>query len=131
MREAPVRSEVVRPRGNPERHTGGFHLPTVANRWAERRWEQEELDAALHDLERKLPDFAKPLTRLIRNPPRPAVRVLFGSALIVGGIFSFLPVLGVWMLPLGLLLLARDVPAVARLSTRMLRWVERKLPSRS
>lgn len=30
--------------------------------------------------------------------------------LIVGGLFSFLPVLGVWMLPLGFLLLAVDLP---------------------
>jgi hypothetical protein len=28
----------------------------------------------------------------------------------VGGFFWFLPVLGLWMLPLGLLLLAYDVP---------------------
>ena len=30
--------------------------------------------------------------------------------LILGGIFSILPVLGLWMLPLGLLLFAQDVP---------------------
>jgi hypothetical protein len=29
---------------------------------------------------------------------------------IVGGVFSFLPMLGLWILPLGLLLLAHDVP---------------------
>ena len=28
----------------------------------------------------------------------------------IAGIFSFLPVLGIWMLPLGLLLIAYDVP---------------------
>jgi hypothetical protein len=40
--------------------------------------------------------------RLIRLP----VAIL----LILGGIFSILPVLGIWMLPLGLMLLAVDVP---------------------
>ena len=30
-----------------------------------------------------------------------------------GGIFQFLPVLGLWMLPLGLLLFAQDVPCAA------------------
>ena len=32
----------------------------------------------------------------------------------IGGVFSFLPVLGVWMLPLGVLLIAVDVPLVRR-----------------
>ena len=93
--------------------------------------EQRELDAVLHEIEHKLPDFAKPLPRLIRNPPPFYVRIPLGLALVVGGIFSILPILGVWMLPLGLLLLARDVPAVCRLSTRMLRWVEKKLPEKA
>ena len=34
--------------------------------------------------------------------------------LIFGGIFSFLPVLGLWMLPLGLLLFAQDVPVLQK-----------------
>jgi hypothetical protein len=40
----------------------------------------------------------------------------FGGAggVIIGGIFSFLPVLGVWMLPLGILLIAVDVAYVRR-----------------
>ena len=33
-----------------------------------------------------------------------------GVLLICGGLFSFLPILGLWMLPLGLGLLADDVP---------------------
>ena len=38
------------------------------------------------------------------------VRIPSGALLVVGGGFSFLPVLGIWMLPLGLLLIAYDVP---------------------
>jgi len=93
--------------------------------------EQQELDAVLHDLERKLPDFAKPLPRLIRNPPPLYVRIPLGVGLMAGGIFAFLPILGVWMLPLGLLLLARDAPPVVRVANPMLRWVDRKLPERT
>jgi hypothetical protein len=37
------------------------------------------------------------------------VRIPLGILLVLGGIFSFLPVLGLWMLPLGLLLLALDL----------------------
>jgi hypothetical protein len=38
------------------------------------------------------------------------VRLPLALVLIVGGVFSFLPVLGIWMLPLGFLLLAVDLP---------------------
>ena len=34
--------------------------------------------------------------------------------LILGGVFSFLPVLGLWMLPLGLMVLAVDIPPLKR-----------------
>jgi hypothetical protein len=38
------------------------------------------------------------------------IRFPVALILIAGGLFSFLPVLGIWMLPLGLLLLAVDLP---------------------
>ena len=47
-------------------------------------------------------------------------------ALIIGGIFSFLPVLGLWMLPLGLILIAEDLPFLQGPMARMLGWIERK-----
>lgn len=37
------------------------------------------------------------------------VRVPVAGMFMLGGVFSFLPVLGIWMLPLGLMLLAVDV----------------------
>ena len=40
------------------------------------------------------------------------VRFPMALSLIAGGVFSFLPVLGVWMLPLGLMLLAIDLPVL-------------------
>ncbi len=43
--------------------------------------------------------------------------------LIFGGIFSFLPILGVWMLPLGLMLIAADVPFLRRPMARFTMWV--------
>ncbi|KMW59243.1 hypothetical protein AIOL_004224 [Candidatus Rhodobacter oscarellae] len=65
------------------------------------------------------------------------VRVPIAIFLILGGVFAFLPVLGLWMLPLGLLLLALDLPflrpwiggAIIRLRRRgaiWLRWWRRK-----
>jgi hypothetical protein len=38
------------------------------------------------------------------------IRFPIALLLIAGGLFSFLPILGIWMLPLGLLLLAVDLP---------------------
>ena len=40
-----------------------------------------------------------------------------------------LPILGLWMLPLGLLLLAEDVPLLKSARTRILDWIERRHPN--
>jgi len=42
----------------------------------------------------------------------PVVRGLLGVLLIIAGILGFLPILGFWMIPLGVGLLATDVPAL-------------------
>ena len=50
----------------------------------------------------------------VRRPHLQIVRVPLALILILGGIFSFLPILGLWMLPLGLLVLAVDIPPLRR-----------------
>lgn len=60
-------------------------------------------------LERRLPPFAAKWLIWMRRPEARLVRIPLGILLVLGGIFSFLPVLGIWMLPLGLLLLALDI----------------------
>ena len=47
-------------------------------------------------------------------PRNRAVRVAAGVALVAGGMLSFLPILGIWMLPLGLAVLANDSPRIRR-----------------
>jgi hypothetical protein len=49
---------------------------------------------------------------------RPA-RIAIGGGLVVLGFFGFLPVLGFWMVPLGLLVLSADVPQVRRFNRRL------------
>jgi hypothetical protein len=44
----------------------------------------------------------------------------------IGGLLSFLPVLGLWMIPLGALLLAQDIPFLRRPVGRALVWLERR-----
>lgn len=43
-----------------------------------------------------------------RNVP-PGLRLVLGLLLICGGVLGFLPVLGFWMLPLGVLVASLDV----------------------
>lgn len=58
-------------------------------------------------------------TRRLRRPTRPMV----GIALCIGGVFGFLPILGFWMLPLGLAVLAIEVPGFR---DRIDAWVARQ-----
>lgn len=62
-------------------------------------------------LERLFPSAKSPLEALRSNRWR-LVRLPLALLLILGGLLSFLPVLGIWMLPLGLLLLAVDLPVL-------------------
>ena len=50
------------------------------------------------------------------------VRVLIGLVLILGGFLGFLPVLGFWMVPLGLMVLSIDLPFARRWRRRMEVW---------
>lgn len=59
-----------------------------------------------------------------------ALRVLVGFLLVVGGIFGFLPVLGFWMIPLGLLVVFFEVPWVRGLWRRSRAWWKEKLGRR-
>ena len=60
----------------------------------------------------------------IKTHPNHWVRKSIGGALVLGGILGpFLPILGLWMLPLGMILLAVDIPWVRRLNRRLyIRW---------
>lgn len=58
--------------------------------------------------------------------PRSRVaRVIIGVTLVAAGLLGFLPVIGFWMLPLGLLILAVDMPAVRRLNRKLMVWCYR------
>ncbi len=50
----------------------------------------------------------------IRKRIPPGLRLVAGILLIGGGIFGFLPVLGFWMVPLGIAVAALDVKPIWR-----------------
>lgn len=88
--------------------------------------DKERLDRRLDRLERELPKGIGRWVRRLRSPSARWVRLPVGLLLVVGGVFSILPILGLWMLPLGLLLLAQDLPFLRRPMGRALVWAERR-----
>jgi hypothetical protein len=83
---------------------------------------RHELRAAFKRIEAELPPRFARAMRWLRHRDSRLIRIPAGLALIVGGIFSFLPILGVWMLPLGLMLLAADIPFLQRPMARFAHW---------
>lgn len=84
------------------------------------------LRQAFKGLEREVPQGVARLIRRMRHPGARRARIPVGLLLIAGGLLSFLPVLGIWMLPLGLLLIANDVPALQRPVGRSTIWATQK-----
>jgi hypothetical protein len=58
-------------------------------------------------------------------PQSKPIRIGLGILLIVGGLVGFLPVLGFWMIPLGLLVLSVDLPIVRRWRRQLTVWWNR------
>ena len=85
-----------------------------------------EIDRHFAWFEDRLPPRPARFVSWLRKPSSRYVRIPLAILLIFGGIFSFLPVLGLWMLPLGLLLFAQDVPFLQKTLAKMLGWIERK-----
>lgn len=67
--------------------------------------------------------------RRVPLPRSRPVRMGVGVALILGGTLGFLPVLGFWMLPLGVIVLSVDSPVMRRLRRRTEVWWGRKGPT--
>jgi len=55
-------------------------------------------------------------------------RIPAGVLFILGGFLSILPVFGLWMLPVGVFLIAEDVPFVRRRLERLTDWIEKRRP---
>jgi len=56
----------------------------------------------------------------IRKPGWMIARVLLAIIFILGGFLAILPIFGLWMIPVGLLLLAIDLPALQGPVSRIL-----------
>jgi hypothetical protein len=59
--------------------------------------------------------------RKLRRGPL-LLRIAAGLALVAGGILGFLPILGFWMIPVGLAIIFIDVLSVRRAASRFRAW---------
>ena len=104
----------------------------IAEKEAERLGAEAMIDPAAHRERRlehsieRLPKGWQATIRWLRQPSQRWLRITVGTLLIIGSLLSILPLFGLWMLPLGLVLLAEDVPFLRRLTDRILEWVERR-----
>ena len=89
----------------------------------------DDLDRQLDGLEQHLPRWASNCLHWIRKSSF-WVRLPLALLLVVCGIFGFLPILGFWMVPLGLVLMAQDIPPLRPPIARLIAWAERKWAGR-
>jgi hypothetical protein len=75
-----------------------------------------------------LPPGMQRTIQWMRRPSARWARLPAGVGFCIGGVFAVLPVLGLWMLPLGLVLLSEDIPALRRLTDKALDWLEGRIP---
>jgi hypothetical protein len=76
----------------------------------------------------RLPQKMRAMVRMLRQSSSRRLRIAMGILLTLGGVLWFLPIAGLWMLPIGLVLLADDVPQLRSLRSRVLDWVEHHHP---
>jgi hypothetical protein len=59
-------------------------------------------------------------------PASKPARIALGIVLCLGGFLGFLPILGFWMLPLGVMILSIDFAPARRLRRRLALWWARR-----
>ncbi|MCX7303310.1 MAG: hypothetical protein NTV73_03070 [Hyphomicrobiales bacterium] len=64
--------------------------------------------------------------RTLALPDSKPLRMTIGGALVVFGFLGFLPVLGFWMIPLGLMVLSHDLSWARRGRRRLDVWWEKR-----
>jgi hypothetical protein len=80
----------------------------------------DEAERWIVDREQKLSPRTRRRLDWLRSPKRWWLRIPIALLLMLGGVFSFLPILGLWMLPVGALLLSQDIPWLKRATVAVL-----------
>ena len=103
-------------------------LPVVAGGGEAARVPDDDSERRIELLIARLPVSFQKFARWLRQPSSRWVRIPVGILLIIGSFLFILPLFGLWMLPLGMVMLAQDVPFIKRLIDHLLAWIERKHP---
>jgi len=83
-----------------------------------------DLDEQLDRLEGVCPAFLAKSIHFLRKPGLRWLRTIIGILFVIGGLLSFLPILGLEMLPIGVMLIAIDVPVLRGPVARVIAWSE-------
>jgi len=86
-----------------------------------------DLDEQLDRLEGVCPAYLAKTIHFLRKPSLFWLRMTAGVLLIIGSLFWVLPIFGLEMFPIGLMLLAIDVPLLRGPVARMIAWIENKM----
>ncbi len=87
---------------------------------------KQDLDQAFAALDRQVPEWLARLIRWVRDPNQRRIRLAIGTLCIILSFFFWLPVIGIELLPIGLLLIAIDVPFLRKPMALSLLWMLRK-----
>ena len=75
-----------------------------------------------YPLKQRIAGYTYRILRWGRDHVPPVIRSVIGVLFMIGGVFGFLPILGFWMLPLGVAFIALDLPFTRH---RIEDWMER------
>jgi fatty acid desaturase len=84
--------------------------------------DRSDLDTQFERLEKMLPGGMRRFVHWLKGPSSRWVRIPLAILLIAGGFVGFLPILGFWMVPLGLVLIAQDIPFLRKPVARLIAW---------
>ena len=88
--------------------------------------EQNRLHRQFEAMSRRVPATRRVIDPLLHGRLR-KFRIPIACALIIGSVFAVLPIFGLWMLPLGLLLLAVDIPRLQPMMSSMMIRARRRM----
>ena len=92
---------------------------------------ETDLEEKVERLATRLPRRLAQFVRWLRKPSSRLVRMPAAILLILIGVIGIFPIVGLSLIPLGLILVAQDVPALRPPIARMLAWIERKFPRKA
>lgn len=83
----------------------------------------DPLNEAMERLEALLPARLRPPVQWLHSPRSRPIRIPIGILCIVASFFWFLPIIGMELFPIGLLLIAHDVPFLRRPAGLLALWL--------